>query len=269
MAKAKMIVLNPLRRATLKVEIHGASPLLVHQFGSEARRKIEAKQQGEQLGGREKRDPEAEWKDSLYTFPGDKVLSPGCRYGFKAIAFKKALVSACRFIEGFPMTIARGAFFVKADSEARVPGLVRIIGTPKRHDDMVRTATKVAMPRYRGVFEEWSAVLEIDFDPNNISDVMLLGLIQRAGFHVGVGESRPEQNGNELGQFTVGRVISRKQSAEIGHGGSMKLQTEDADGDETEEAPAVAHATNGNGKAHKAAKPKAKKPAKNRLVGAR
>lgn len=205
----KQVVIPSLRQETFEMHVVGSSGLLVHQFGTDARQAIEDKQTGAATGGREFRDPEKEWKDAIYVFPGHEVGKKNCRYGFPAIAFKKAAVNACRYVEGLTMTKARGAFFVKADADAKGPGLVEIIGTPVRHDSMVRTATGVSMPRYRGVFEEWSSTFEVSFNPTILSADQLVNLFQSAGFHVGIGEMRPEQNGGEYGQFVVSMPAER------------------------------------------------------------
>ena len=57
--------------------------------------------------GREAKSPEQDYQDSLYPLPEGG-------YGFPSVAFKSAAVSACRFADGVTMTVAKGAFHLRA-----------------------------------------------------------------------------------------------------------------------------------------------------------
>jgi hypothetical protein len=176
----------------LVVRIQSVSPLICHRFAEANIAQIEDKQQKKASRAKGARDPEREFRDSLYTFDDGS-------YGFPAIAFKQALVSACRQTD-IPMTVARGAFQVIGD----LIRLERFDGPHMRRDRVVigRGITSVA---YRPEFREWEAELRIRFNRDVLSEEQLINLVEIAGFAVGVGDWRPEKSGS-MGMFEVKRA---------------------------------------------------------------
>jgi hypothetical protein len=188
-----VITLPPLDIKILHVRIVGESPLICHRFSEKAIRIMLGKQMGEATAGREKKDPQADYESSLYTFKDD---DGNTRYGFPAIAFKNAAVEACTSTgKSITKVAARQAFHVLGE-------LVEIEGTPQMRQDMVRLASGVADVRFRGEFVEWAATLRIKYNARVLSPGQIINLINLAGFAVGVGEWRPEKNG-QYGRFMV------------------------------------------------------------------
>lgn len=131
---------------------------------------------------KEAKDPEQDFLDSLYPMPD----SMG--YGFPALAFKAAMVRAGTYLD-LRMTFLRGCFHVP-------DGLVRIDGIPEPREDMVRLQGSTADIRYRGQFMPWAVELPVRYNANVISEEQAANLLVTAGFSVGVGEWRPEKDGN-------------------------------------------------------------------------
>lgn len=50
--------------------------------------------------------------------------------------------------------------------------------------------------RYRGEFQEWSALLPIQYNAGVITKEQLANMLNMGGFAVGVGEWRPEKGGS-------------------------------------------------------------------------
>jgi hypothetical protein len=76
-------------------------------------------------------------------------------------------------------------------------------------EDMVRLQGRVADIRFRGQFKEWCAYVPVQVNTSALSIEQLANLFVLAGFAVGVGEWRPERNG-QYGRFEVGGIEARR-----------------------------------------------------------
>lgn len=225
MVKAEKNVLGieipKMERQMIKIPIEGTSSLIVHVFGDKVTKGILGKHMGKANKGKEKKDPIADFVQALYFMNGasredliDKLHADDIQIGddtakyfkkiplgFPASGFKKAAVSACRNVDGIPMTLAKGAFFVKEDAA----GMVEI-----KYDklilrmDVVRLNGKTPDIRFRGEFKNWSADLMVECNPRALSPEQVCNLIDTSGFAVGVGEWRPEKSGSN-GMFQLRR----------------------------------------------------------------
>jgi hypothetical protein len=147
------------------------------------------KQMGEATAGREKKNPEADFESSLYPHPDGG-------YGFPAIAFKAAAVSACTSLgKAITKVQARQAFHVQGE-------LIKIEGIPTPREDMVRVGMGTADIRHRGEFKTWACELVIRYNARALTKEQIVNLFNVAGFAVGVGEWRPERDG-QYGLFHV------------------------------------------------------------------
>lgn len=187
----------------IKVHIVGVAPLIVSRFDEKSKQQIEESgkaDKGLKQGGKKKNiaDPQEQYEKSIYYFADGKT------YGFPAVAFKAAMVTAAYRTYGRPQTTTRSAFHIVADDPET--GLVKLEGKPQMREDMVRVGgiQKVASPRYRAEFPVWSATLTINFLADVISEEDIVGLANAAGFTCGVGEWRPEKsNSGSFGLFQV------------------------------------------------------------------
>lgn len=186
--KTVVIEIPPVVIRTMPIRIVGDSPLISHKWSDKAKQMMLDKQMGKAVPKKAPKDPEQEYRDSLYEHPDGG-------YGFPSVAFKAAAVSACRSVDGIKMTEARAAFHVPGE-------LVKIDGTPEMREDMVRIGMGTADIRYRGEFKEWSATLMIRFNENVLTPSQIVNLFNVAGFGVGIGEWRPEKDGS-YGMFHV------------------------------------------------------------------
>jgi hypothetical protein len=186
----KPIVVPRFDIRTIQVKLVGDAPLICHAWSEKAKRQMLNKQMMVASEGKEAKDPQADFESSLYRLPDGG-------YGFPAIAFKAAAVTACTSLgKSVTKVQARQAFHVVGD-------MVRIEGTPTMREDMVRIGMGTADIRYRGEFREWSCVLTIRYNARVLSDEQIVNLLNTAGFAVGVGEWRPERDG-QFGLFHVG-----------------------------------------------------------------
>lgn len=182
---------------TIKIKIKGSSPLIMHKFSEKQQKQIADKQQGKAKNAKAPKDPKAEYEASIYYIPGSKKK----KYGFPASGFKKAAVSACRYVDGITMTHAKGAFHVLGDLVE-----IKIKGKPIMREDTVRIGgfgKKVADLRYRPEFQDWTCELLIRYNASALSPAQIAHLINVAGFSIGIGDWRPEKEGS-FGMFEVG-----------------------------------------------------------------
>jgi hypothetical protein len=107
------------------------------------------------------------------------------------------------------MTGLRQLFMIKGlITKAEPLALVELYGTPELREDTVRLPSGVADVRFRPMFVEWSAELEVEFVASSISEESLLSLIDAGGQFVGIGDWRPERTG-QFGTYEIrGQVRS-------------------------------------------------------------
>lgn len=172
----------------IRLTLRGTSPLIVHRWSEKAKKQMLEKQMKAATKGKEAKNPQQDYEDSLY------VLPDGSGYGFPTIAFKAAAVRAGTYCD-MKMTHLRGAFHINGE-------LAPITGSPRPRDDMVRVGMGTADIRFRGEFPEWTADLDITLNRRAVSVEELVNLFNIAGFAVGVGEWRPEKDG-QYGRFEV------------------------------------------------------------------
>jgi len=185
-ATSSQIVIPEIVKTKMLVPIVGTAPLIVHKWSEKAKRQMLDAQQGKKKA-KETRDPQADYEASLY-----RTADGG--YGFPVIAFKAATIRGGK-LAGIKMTDARQLLFVHGDpSDDHTQELAPIDGAPRMREDMVRVGMGTDL-RYRGEFLEWHTVLAVDFYEAMISRESVLSLINFGGESVGVGEWRPEKNG--------------------------------------------------------------------------
>lgn len=187
--KEEVVELKSIRIERINLEVEGDSALIVHAWSAKAKKEMLDKQMKKAKTAKDAKDPQRDYEEAFYRLPNGKP-------GFPTIAFKQAAVSAGgRFSDGLKMTELRGAFFIDGE-------LAEIKGEPKMREDMVRVGMGTADIRYRPEFKTWKVTLPIKYNADKISLEQLVNLFNLAGFGVGVGEWRPEKDG-QYGMFHV------------------------------------------------------------------
>lgn len=187
----------------IRVPIVGTAPLIVSRFSEKQKRLMLEAQQGRKKL-REVRDPEAEYQAAFYRIKEEGDTSP--RYGFPVIGFKAAMISATRLYDrSVSMTLMRQIIFMNGlMTDADQQHLFEIHGEPRMREDVVRLAgsSRSADLRFRPEFPVWSAELTIIYVASLVSQASVLSLIDAGGLGVGIGEWRPEHDG-EFGTFAI------------------------------------------------------------------
>jgi hypothetical protein len=196
MASETMIELPKLNTLKMEVVLIGDSPLITHKWSEKAKKEMLDKQMKKAKAMKEAKDPERDFRESLYEHPDGG-------YGFPVIGFKAAAVTACTSVANITKVMARQSFHMEGD-------LVKIEGSePRMREDMVRIGMGTADIRYRGEFWPWSARVTVTYNANVLSAEQIVNLLNTAGFGVGVGEWRPEKDG-QSGRFHVATAEEMK-----------------------------------------------------------
>lgn len=192
---AAQVEISRIAAERLRVPIVGTSPLIMHRFSEKAKRAMLDAMQGRKSPKMAK-DPEAEFQAAYY-----RLKDPD-GFGFPSIAFKSATVGGARFFAGVTMVQLKQCLFF--DGEIGVDGqkLVRIEGESHMREDVVKVGRNGTDLRYRPEFSTWSATLDVIYVVSALTRGSVLSLLDAGGMGVGVGEWRPERDG-DFGTFRV------------------------------------------------------------------
>lgn len=188
------IEINKIGTETLLVPITGTAPLIVHRFSEKAKRQMLDAMQGRK-SPKEAKNPQAEYEAAFYR------LADGGN-GFPALAFKAATVGGARFYSGVTMTALKQFMFFRGELGGDGRALVRIEGDPELREDVVTVGRNGTDLRYRPQFIPWRAVLRVTYVMSVLTQGSVISLINAGGMGVGVGEWRPEKDG-DFGTYQV------------------------------------------------------------------
>lgn len=210
--KKELIEIKPIEIKKVKVRITGDTPLIMHAWSEKAKRQMLEAQMGVSKGkNKEVKNPVDDFIRSMYwltPMPEDgtvesfeEAIANGARFGFPVTAFKQSAISAAYRMGWTKDKVSvRGAFFIDADED----GMVEIHSdVPTMREDMVKIGMGTADIRYRGEFRNWYADLTISYNVNGqYSLENIMNIINAGGYICGVGEWRPEKDG-QYGMFHI------------------------------------------------------------------
>lgn len=220
---AKTVEILPMELETVNITIVGTTPLIVHAWSEKAKRMMLDKQTGKAT--KTKHDikiPVNDFMNSLYWLtekPEDggndeeaeanftNAVANGAKFGFPVSGIKQsAIMGAGRGGLDVKMTELRGAFFIKGATDASTMDVAEIVGpAPTMREDMVKVGgmSKTADIRYRGQFDQWEIPLELTYNKNGkYSLEQILNCFNVGGFVTGIGEWRPEKDG-QMGMYSL------------------------------------------------------------------
>lgn len=195
--EAAQVQIDRIAAEHIRVPIVGTSPLIVHRFSEKAKRQMLDAMQGRK-SPKQAKDPDAEYEAAFYRLKDEA----GDGYGFPAIAFKAATVGGARFYSGVTMTALKQFMFFDGVIGADGQKLVRIEGEAHMREDVVKVGRNGTDLRYRPEFATWSTTLDVIYVVSALTRGSVLSLIDAGGMGVGVGEWRPEKDG-DFGTFRV------------------------------------------------------------------
>lgn len=188
------IEIDRIAAETLSVPILGTSPLIVHRFSEKAKRQMLDNMQGRK-SPKEPKDPEAEYQAAFYRFADGFT-------GFPVIAFKAATVGGARFYQSVTMTALKQFIFFRGELGVDGQALARIEGEAHMREDVVRVNRGGTDLRYRPEYPKWRTALTVTYVTSALTRNSVLSLIDAGGMGVGVGEWRPEKDG-DFGTYRI------------------------------------------------------------------
>ena len=218
MATAKktteVITIQPVEKMTAEITIIGDTPLIVHAWSEKAKKEMLDAQQGKAKGKKKEfKNPVADFIRSMYWLSGtpeipdgateeeceelfNAAIAKGARFGFPAVAIKKAAVSAA-YRQGVTKdkVSANGSFWLIGTED---PEFVEIESEepPVMREDMVRIGLGTADIRYRGEFRKWKCKCRISYLKDGAFSLEnIIAMINLGGFACGLGEWRTEKGG--------------------------------------------------------------------------
>lgn len=217
--KEELIEIKPIEIKKVTLRLVGDTPLIMHAWSEKAKRMMLEAQQGKKAGKKkEAKNPVYDFIESMYWLEGKPEVSNtmsegeceerfmeacenGARFGFPVTGFKQAAISAAyRMGWSKDKVSLRGAFFIESDSD----GMIEIKSeTPVMREDMVRIGMGTADIRYRGEFRNWYADIVVTYNVNGqYSLENIINMINAGGYICGVGEWRPEKDG-QFGMYHI------------------------------------------------------------------
>lgn len=213
--KQTNIEIKPIQLETVNISIVGSTPLIVNAWSVKAKQMILDSQTGKKMKKHNIKIPFNDFMSSMYWLTGmpelgedddeaeriwcDAVES-GAKFGFPTTGIKQSIITgAYRAGLDVKQTELRGTFFLEGSTEASTSDIAEIIGcVPEPREDMVRVGgiSKSADIRYRAEFKTWEIPLKLTYHKNGKYTIeQILNFINYGGFVVGIGEWRPEKDG--------------------------------------------------------------------------
>lgn len=208
----EVVEIRPLEIQHARIRIVGDTPLIMHAWSEKAKRAMLEKQTGAtKTKAREPKNPVEDFIRSMYWLTPmpeemteaafDAAIVNGAHFGFPVTAFKQAAISAAYRLGWTKDKMSmRGAFFIDGDPNQ----MLEIQSDPPvMREDMVTVGMGTADIRYRGEFRNWSADMSISYNASGqYSFEQIINIINAGGYVCGVGEWRPERDG-QYGMFHV------------------------------------------------------------------
>lgn len=216
--KIETVEIKPIEMNTVEVTLIGDTPLIMHAWSEKAKRMMLEAQQGKAKGKKkEVKNPVDDFIQSMYWLDGMpdtagkneedckelfvQAIQNGARFGFPVTAFKQAAISAAYRMGWTKDKMSlRGVFFIESD----FGDMAEIVSdVPEMREDMVKIGMGTADIRYRGEFKNWRTTFRIKYNVNGqYSLENILNILNAGGMVCGVGEWRPERDG-QFGMFHV------------------------------------------------------------------
>lgn len=210
----EVITIQPVEKVTAEITIVGETPLIVHAWSEKAKKEMLDAQQGKAKGKKKNfKNPVEDFIRSMYWLNGvpdipegateeeceeifNKAVAKGAKFGFPAVAIKKAAVSAA-YRQGITKdkVSANGSFWLTGVEDPEFV-VIESDEPPVMREDMVKIGMGTADLRYRGEFKNWKCKCNISYLKDGVFSLEnIISMINLGGFSCGLGEWRTEKGG--------------------------------------------------------------------------
>jgi len=213
--KAEVVDIKPIDIQTVNFTIRGITPLIVHAWSDKAKRMILRPDNPTVGKKRNVKIPVNDFIESLYWLTdrpdlGDSdeeaeenwtnAVKGGAKFGFPVTGIKQSIITGSyRAGLDVKMSELRGLMLMYGSTDASTTDIAEIVGdTPVMREDMVRIGgqSRSADIRYRAEFSNWEIPVTMEYHADGkytLSQIM--NLINYGGRYCGIGEWRPEKDG--------------------------------------------------------------------------
>lgn len=209
--ESAIVNIKPLDIKIVPITIVGDTPIIVHAWSEKAKKMmLDAQTKATKTKAKEARNPMDEFINSMYwltdvpeSTENDFVnaINNGAKFGFPVGAIKQAANSAAYRLGWVKNQMElRGAYFLKTE----YGDMAEIISdAPEMREDMVRIGMGTADLRYRAEYKNWKMKMVLQYNASgNLTIEQIINCINAGGYAVGIGEWRPERDG-DFGRFHV------------------------------------------------------------------
>lgn len=214
--KNATVEIKPMELQTVDITIIGTTPLIIHAWSDKAKQMMLDKQRGKATKSKHEikipvndfmaacywltEQPELGADDEEAEANFQAAIAAGAKFGFPVTGIKQsAIMGAKRGGLDVVATELRGSFFLEGATEASTNDIAEIISEPPTmREDMVKVGgmSKTADIRYRPQFDNWEIPMRMTYNVNGkYSLEQLLNCFNVGGFVCGIGEWRPERDG--------------------------------------------------------------------------
>ena len=210
--ESSLIEIKALDIQRVDIKIVGDTPLIVHKWSEKAKREMLEKQlKVTKTKAKEARDPYADFLNSMYWLTEqpkentpdafETAIKNGAKFGFPVGSVKQCANSAAYRLGWVQNQMSlRGAYFLETEwgKMFEIKGCI-----PEMREDTVKIGMGTSDLRYRAEFRDWYAEMTLIYNASGSMTLeQILNCISAGGFCTGLGEWRPEKDGDN-GRFHI------------------------------------------------------------------
>lgn len=189
--KTMQLNIQPIKIATMQLKVVGETPLLQEKMSDRIREQLKNIVTGKGKEKNKNRDLDKEVEEKIHRNQKGDVCFP-------TSGFKKAMVEAAPYLDGLDKKKAKGSFFILGEL-APIKYKKQITNKAVGRDSGINRAPREI---WRPEFQDWSCVLTVKYNEQQITPAQIVELAKLAGFHIGVGSWTPQHSG-QYGMFSV------------------------------------------------------------------